>query len=44
MIKFFRQIRQRLLIENPTNWRAGRYLLYAIGKIVLVVIGILFTV
>ncbi|MGB5357167.1 MAG: DUF6090 family protein [Eudoraea sp.] len=41
MIKFFRQIRQRLLIENPTNGRAGRYLLYAVGEIVLVVIGIL---
>lgn len=37
MIKFFRRIRQKLLMEN----RASKYLLYAIGEIVLVVIGIL---
>jgi len=37
MIKFFRKIRQRLLIEN----RFTKYLIYAIGEIVLVVIGIL---
>jgi len=37
MIKFFRTIRQRLLRENSF----GRYLMYAIGEIVLVVIGIL---
>lgn len=37
MIKFFRHIRRRLLAEN----RFSRYLLYAIGEIVLVVIGIL---
>ena len=37
MIKFFRKIRQKLLSENKFN----RYLLYAIGEIVLVVIGIL---
>ncbi len=37
MIKFFRKIRQRLLAEN----RFSKYLLYAIGEIVLVVIGIL---
>ena len=37
MIKFFRKIRQRLITEN--NFR--KYLLYAIGEIVLVVIGIL---
>jgi hypothetical protein len=37
MIKFFRHIRQRLLQEN----RFSRYFLYAIGEIVLVVIGIL---
>lgn len=53
MIKFFRQIRQKLLTENsPTRiGRAGkfskpasrmaRYLKYAIGEIILVVIGIL---
>ena len=37
MIKFFRNIRQNLLMENKT----GKYLKYAIGEIVLVVIGIL---
>lgn len=37
MIKFFRQIRQRLLSEN----RFSKYLIYAIGEIILVVIGIL---
>ena len=37
MIKFFRKIRQKLLTENKFN----KYLLYAIGEIVLVVIGIL---
>ena len=37
MIKFFRKIRQKLLSEN----KFGKYLTYAIGEIVLVVIGIL---
>ena len=37
MIKFFRKIRQQLLTEN----KLGKYLLYAVGEIVLVVIGIL---
>ncbi|MBT8315257.1 MAG: hypothetical protein KJP26_12430, partial [Maribacter sp.] len=37
MIKFFRHIRQRLLSEN----KFSKYLLYATGEIVLVVIGIL---
>jgi hypothetical protein len=37
MIKFFRHIRQRLIKEN----KFSKYLLYAIGEIVLVVIGIL---
>ena len=37
MIKFFRHIRQRLLSEN----KFSKYLLYAIGEIFLVVIGIL---
>lgn len=37
MIKFFRRIRQRLIIDN----KIGRYLVYAIGEIFLVVIGIL---
>ncbi|GGZ95388.1 DUF6090 family protein [Algibacter mikhailovii] len=37
MIKFFRKIRQNLLVENKT----GKYFKYAIGEILLVVIGIL---
>lgn len=37
MIKFFRKIRQKLLSEN----RFSKYILYAIGEILLVVIGIL---
>jgi hypothetical protein len=37
MIKFFRKIRQRLLTES----KFSKYLLYAIGEIILVVIGIL---
>jgi hypothetical protein len=37
MIKFFRKIRQKMLTEN----KFSKYLLYAIGEIVLVVIGIL---
>lgn len=37
MIKFFRQIRQNLLSEGKTT----KYLTYALGEIVLVVIGIL---
>ena len=37
MIKFFRHIRKKLLSEN----KFSKYLLYAIGEIILVVIGIL---
>ncbi|SRR6056297_340672 len=37
MIKFFRKIRQKLLSKN----KFSKYLIYAIGEIVLVVIGIL---
>ncbi len=37
MIKFFRKIRQNLLSEGKT----GKYLKYAVGEIILVVIGIL---
>ena len=37
MIKFFRNIRQRLVSEN----KFSKYLMYAIGEIILVVIGIL---
>ena len=37
MIRFFRKIRQNLLMENKT----GKYFKYAIGEIILVMIGIL---
>ncbi len=37
MIKFFRKIRQTLLSEN----KFSKYLIYAIGEIILVVVGIL---
>ncbi|MEJ2114363.1 MAG: DUF6090 family protein [Flavobacteriaceae bacterium] len=37
MIKFFRNIRKNLLSEGKT----GKYLKYAIGEIMLVVLGIL---
>ena len=37
MIKFFRKIRQKLVSEN----KFSKYLIYAIGEIILVVIGIL---
>jgi len=37
MIKFFRNIRKKLLAEGKTT----NYLKYAVGEIVLVVIGIL---
>ncbi|WP_369999601.1 DUF6090 family protein [Winogradskyella sp.] len=40
MIKFFRRIRQRLISEN----RFSKYLLYAIGEIILLVIGILIAI
>ena len=36
-MKFFRTLRQKLLTENRTS----KYLLYAVGEILLVVIGIL---
>ena len=37
MLRFFRKLRHRLLTEN----RFGKYLLYTIGEVLLVVIGIL---
>jgi hypothetical protein len=40
MIKFFRKIRQKMLAENKFR----KYLIYAIGEIALVVIGILIAV
>ena len=36
MIKFFRNIRQKMLTEN----KIGKYILYAIGEILLIVIGL----
>ncbi|MCP4978813.1 MAG: hypothetical protein GY931_21930 [Maribacter sp.] len=36
MFRFFRQLRQHLLTEN----KFSKYLLYAVGEILLVVIGI----
>ena len=50
MIKFFRRIRYDLMETKPTSAKAsaglktGRYLKYAIGEIILVVIGILIAV
>lgn len=47
MINFFRKIRKQLSNDNPTSAKAsdgiktGKYLKYAIGEIVLVMIGIL---
>ena len=37
MLRFFRKIRQRLITDN----KFSKYLLYAVGEILLVVIGIL---
>jgi hypothetical protein len=37
MLHFFRQLRQSLIANN----RVGRYLLYAVGEVLLVVVGIL---
>ena len=41
MIKFFRNIRKKLIIENQSVIKNTNYFKYAIGEIVLVVIGIL---
>jgi hypothetical protein len=40
MIKFFRKIRQKMVSEGKT----GKYFKYAIGEIILVVIGILIAI
>ena len=40
MIKLFRKIRQKMLTEN--NFR--KYMTYAVGEVILVVIGILIAV
>ena len=37
MLRFFRRLRQNFLVENKTT----KYLLYALGEIILIVIGIL---
>jgi len=37
MLRFFRQIRQRFVMNN----RVGQYLVYAIGEIALIVVGIM---
>ena len=44
MINFFRTIRKDLVEKNPPTGRAGKfgkYLAYAVGEIILVIIGIL---
>ena len=46
MLKFFRDIRQNLFSENPPDrsvrdGKFSKYLFYALGEIILVVIGIL---
>ncbi len=38
MLRLFRKIRQRLLIDN----KFGKYLLYAIGEIIILIFGIVF--
>lgn len=40
MLKFFRKIRRKLLAEN----KFSKYLLYAIGEVILVVVGILIAI
>ena len=40
MITLFRSIRQRLLAEN----RLGKYLIYAFGEILIILIGVLLAV
>ncbi|MGB2685906.1 hypothetical protein [Olleya sp. Hel_I_94] len=40
MIKFFRKIRQKMLTEN----KFSKYLIYAIGEIILVTIGVLLAI
>lgn len=50
MIKFFRHIRKSLIeknqMKNPNSARAsiGKYLIYAFGEILLVVVGILLAI
>jgi len=44
MAKLFNKIRQKLISEKPSFTRTTNYLKYAIGEIVLVVIGILIAI
>ena len=44
MIKLFRNIRKKLVSDKPSLSRTSNYLKYAIGEIVLVVIGILIAI
>jgi len=41
MAKLFNNIRKKLVADKPSSVRTANYLKYAIGEIVLVVIGIL---
>ena len=44
LINFFSRIRKQLADDNPPSWPAGKplkYMRYAIGEILLVVVGIL---
>lgn len=41
MLKFFRTLRKKLIDQDNVRKAVGSYLKYAIGKILLVVIGIL---
>ena len=44
MIEFFRKIIKNLLLERPPSAKVGRSFKYAVGEILLVVIGILIAV
>ena len=41
MAKLFNSIRKKLINDKPSTTRTANYLKYAIGEIILVVIGIL---
>jgi len=41
MAKLFNNIRKKLISEKPSATRTANYLKYAIGEIILVMIGIL---
>ena len=44
MISFFRRIRTKMADNNRTAWPVSRYIRYAVGEIILVVIGILIAI